>query len=214
MAIQQITEQTFQQEVLQAELPTVVDLYADWCQPCKVLEPILAEIAHELAGKLKVVRVDIERSPVIAQSFQVQSIPTLLLFHKGRPVDQLVGLADKQALLEWIKPVLPTDASELSPKELASLIAQGRAVPVDIRDSGSYQRYRIPSAIHAQAETIDQHTQELQTTDGRTRVLYSRSTDQAKELAERLLAQGIPVAYLAGGFLHWESEGLEVERGS
>lgn len=215
MPVVQITEQNFQQEVLQAELPTLVDLYADWCQPCKVLEPILEEISVELAGKLKIVRVDVDQSPMLAQSFRVQSIPMLVLFDKGRPVDQLVGMADKATLMELVKPVLPATATEVSPKDLAALLATNRAVAVDVRDLSAYQRYRIPAAIHVQADALTpDEARKLVSSPGKTPVLYSRSTDQAKGIAERLHDQGMAVAFLAGGFLNWEAEGLEVERGS
>ncbi|MCB9667796.1 MAG: thioredoxin [Myxococcales bacterium] len=214
MPILSVNEHNFQQEVLQSELPTLVDLYADWCEPCKVLEPILAEIAQELSGKLKIVRVDVEKSPVLAQSFRVQSIPMLVLFDKGNPVDQVVGLVDKNALLALVKPVLPTNSSEISPKELSTLIAQGQAVAIDIREKSDYHRYHIPSAIHLEADAVAEQVNTMTASDGPTRVLYSRSTDQAKELSERLYSQGTRVSYLAGGFLGWEAEGLEIERGS
>ncbi len=214
MPILSVNEHNFQQEVLQSEVPTLVDLYAEWCQPCKVLEPILEEMAQELSGKLKIVRVDVEKSPILAQSFRVQSIPMLVLFNQGNPVDQVVGLVDKNALMALVKPVLPTNASEIAPKELAALIARGQAVAVDIRDQSAYQRYHIPSALHLDAEGLIQHVDQLSAADGRTRVLYSRSNDQAKELSEQLQSQGINVSYLAGGFLGWEADGLEIERGS
>lgn len=215
MAVVQITEQTFQHEVLQAELPTLVDLYADWCQPCKVLEPILDEMSAELAGKLKIVRVDVDQSPMLAQSFRVQSIPMLVLFDKGRPVDQLIGVADKATLMALVKPVLPATATEVSPKDLASMLATSRAVAVDVRDVSAYKRFRIPTAIHVQGDALTpDEARKLIASLGKTPVLYSRSTDEAKDIAERLHGQGMAVAFLAGGFLNWEAEGLEVERGS
>src|SRR6476619_5095547 len=105
MAVALVSEQEFEQQVLRSELPVLIDLYADWCQPCKQLEPILHQLSDELAGKLKIVRVDVERSPNVARAFRVQSIPMLVLIHNGRPVDQIVGLADKKAILALVKPV-------------------------------------------------------------------------------------------------------------
>src|SRR5262245_49808261 len=119
MPVVPVTEQEFEQQVLRADLPVLVDLYADWCQPCKQLEPILQQIADELSGKLKVVRVDVERSPMLARAFRVQSIPMLVLIDGGRPVDQIVGLADKPTILRMLQPVLPKSAQEVAPPDLA-----------------------------------------------------------------------------------------------
>ncbi|QQR88565.1 MAG: thioredoxin [Myxococcales bacterium] len=213
MPIQTVTEQNFQAAVLQAELPVLVDLYADWCQPCKIIEPILNELALELEGKLKIVRVDVDASPMIAQGFRVQSIPMLVLINEGRAVDQLTGAVDKQALLTFIKPVLPAGSPEFSPKDLAVLIRQNKVLPVDIRDPSSYARFRIPSAINLPEADIEKHLDELAPNDGKQRVLYGRGTDEARDLAERLQKMGVPVAFLNGGFLHWETDELEVERG-
>jgi thioredoxin 1 len=120
MPLASVNEQEFEQQVLRSELPVLVDLYADWCQPCKQLEPILEQIASELGGKLKVLRVDVERSPMIARAFRVQSIPMLVLIHGGRPVDQIVGLVDKKAILNMVQPVLPASAEEVPPPDLAA----------------------------------------------------------------------------------------------
>ena len=209
-----ITEAQFEAEVLASELPVLVDLYADWCQPCKQLEPILEQVANELRGKLKIVRIDVERSPNIAAAFRVQSIPMMVLIHGGRPIDQRIGLVDKAALLDMVKPVLPATSDEVKPQELNELLARKRAVPVDVRDEASFGRYRIPGAVHLPAAELPTRAAELQPTDGRIRVLYGRAGDEGKLLADKLREDGVQVAYLAGGFLHWEAEGLEVERGS
>ena len=139
MPIPLVSEQDFEREVLRAELPVLVDLFADWCQPCKQLTPILEQVSNELNGKLKIVRVDVERSPVLARSFRVQSIPMLVLISQGRPVDQVVGLVDKKALLEMLQPFLPTAADEVTPKDLQQLagararVSGGRARRRDVR---------------------------------------------------------------------------------
>jgi thioredoxin len=190
-----------------------VDLYADWCQPCKQLEPILQQLSEELAGKVKVVRVDVERSPALARAFRVQSIPMLVLLKDGRPVDQIIGLANKQTILEMLQPFLPVNAQELSPQDLAVLLQSGRALPVDVRDAGAFARYHIPGAINVPAAELAQRLSELRPTDGRLRVLYGRGGDDAKELVQKALEGGVTVSMLAGGFLHWEAAGLGVERG-
>jgi thioredoxin 1 len=213
MPIPLVAEQDFEREVLRAGLPVLVDLYADWCQPCKQLTPILEQIAQELSGKLKIVRVDVEKSPLLARSFRVQSIPMLVLIAQGRPADQIVGLVDKKTILEMVQPFLPAAADEVTPKDLQQLLKLGQVVPVDLREPGVFARYRIPGAVNVPKEDVPTRLAELAPTDGRLRVLYGRSTDDAKELAEKVREQGVDVAFLVGGFLHWEADGGEVERG-
>jgi thioredoxin 1 len=214
MPIPLVAEQDFEREVLRAGLPVLVDLYADWCQPCKQLTPILEQVSQELAGKLKIVRVDVERSQQIARLFRVQSIPMLVLIAQGRPVDQLVGLVDKKTLLEMVQPYLPAAADEVTTKDMQQLVKLGQVVPVDIRDPAVYARYRIPGAVNIAKADVPSRARELVPNDGRLRVLYGRSGDEAKELAEKLRESGIEVAFLVGGFLHWEADGGEVERGT
>jgi thioredoxin len=212
MAVQSVTDATFEAEVLRSELPVLVDLYADWCQPCKQLSPIVAQVAQELAGKIKVVKVDVDSNPMVAQTFQAQSIPMLLVIAQGRVAQQHVGVLDKPGLLRLLEPVMPRSAAEVRPEELADWVAQSKALPIDIRDASSYGRYRIPSAIHISASELASRVEELQPFDGRIRVLYGRS-EEAKEWSEKLQADGVQVGFLSGGFLHWEAAGLEVERG-
>jgi thioredoxin 1/putative thioredoxin len=214
MPVVPVTEQEFEQQVLRADLPVLVDLYADWCQPCKQLEPILQQLSDELAGKLKIVRVDVERSPMLARAFRVQSIPMLVLIDGGRPVDQIVGLADKQAILKLVQPVLPKSAQEVAAPDLALLIESGRAVAVDVREAGAFGRAHIPGALHIPASEVMQRAAELKPNGGRVCVLYGRGGDEGKELAAKLLQAGVQVGFLTGGFLHWEAAGLAVERGA
>jgi thioredoxin len=212
MTVHAVTDATFEAEVLRSELPVLVDLYADWCQPCKQLSPIVAQVADELAGKIKVVKVDVDSSPMVAQTFRAQSIPMLLVIAEGRVVQHHVGVLDKSGILRLLEPVMPRSAAEVRAEELAAWIAQGKALPVDIRDESSFGRYRIPGAIHVPAEQLASRTADLQPFDGRIRVLYGRS-NEAKEWSEKLQGDGVQVGYLEGGFLHWEADGLEVERG-
>jgi thioredoxin 1/putative thioredoxin len=214
MPVLSVTDATFEREVLRSEIPVLIDLHADWCQPCKQLAPIVEEVSRELEGKLKVVKIDIDRNPMVAQSFRVQSIPMLVVIHGGQVAGHHLGLLSKQQLLQLVEPVLPAEAAEVKPQELAQLLTARRAVPVDVREPAAYARYRIPGAKNVPAEQVVARAAELRPTDGRIRVLYARSTDEAKELAEKLRGSGVEVGFLAGGFLHWEADGLEVERGS
>lgn len=214
MPVQTVTDATFETEVMQSELPVLIDFYADWCAPCKQQTPIVEEVARELEGKLKVVKIDVDRSPRVAGAFRIQSIPTLVVMMDGQIAGGQAGLVPKKTILEMVEPLLPANAAEVKPAELAQLLAARRAVAVDIRDASSYGRTHIPGAVHVAREDLEAKARELAPRDGRLRVLYGRSTEDAKEAAEKLRAAGVDVGFLAGGFLHWEADGFEVERSS
>jgi len=98
-----LTDDNFQAEVLESELPVLVDFWAEWCMPCKMLAPTIDELAEELAGKLKVCKLDTDQARETAMQFAISAIPTLLVFKGGEKVSQLVGLqqkADLKAQLE------------------------------------------------------------------------------------------------------------------
>jgi len=104
--MQEVTEATFDDLVIQAEMPVMVDFWAEWCAPCKALTPTIEAIASEHEGKLKVYKLDVQTSPGIASKYGVASIPTLIIFKGGEPVDRIVGLTSKQAILAKVEPHL------------------------------------------------------------------------------------------------------------
>ena len=93
-----VTEGDFQQEVLEAETPVLVDFWAEWCAPCKMIAPILDELAIEYDGKVKFTKLDVDSNPQIAMQYGIRSIPTLLVFKGGGAVDQVVGAVPKAAI--------------------------------------------------------------------------------------------------------------------
>lgn len=101
-----VTDSTFDQEVLKSAEPVLVDFWAAWCGPCKMIAPILEEMAPEYAGKMKIAKVDVDSNPVIATKFGIRSIPTLLVFKNGVVVDQIVGAMPKKMLTEKVNPHL------------------------------------------------------------------------------------------------------------
>ena len=95
----QVTEHNFEAEVLQSTQPVIVDFYADWCGPCKMIASALEEIAGELTGRVKVAKVNVDEQSALAQRYHVQSLPTLLYFQNGEVVNQTIGATSKKNIL-------------------------------------------------------------------------------------------------------------------
>src|ERR1043165_7121183 len=94
--------ETFQQ-LIASSTPVLVDFYADWCGPCKAMNPIIKEVAHQLQGKARVIKVDIDRSEAAAMQFDVRAVPTFVLFKNGRVIWRHSGMIDKQSLVRTIE---------------------------------------------------------------------------------------------------------------
>lgn len=103
MAIVNATDSTFDQEVLSAKGLVLVDFWAEWCGPCKMITPILNDLAAETGDQLKIVKVNIDENPTPPTTFGVRSIPTLMLFKDGKLVDSKVGVMPKASLKTWIE---------------------------------------------------------------------------------------------------------------
>jgi thioredoxin 1 len=95
-----VTDATFDTEVLQSSKPVVVDYWAEWCGPCRMVAPVLEEIAGEHADKIEVVKLNIDQNPKVAQRYHIMAIPTMSVFHNGEVVKQIVGAKPKAALLK------------------------------------------------------------------------------------------------------------------
>jgi len=101
-----VTDETFNQEVLKSDTPTLVDFWAVWCGPCRMVAPLVDEIAREQAGKLKVMKLDVDENQGTAMTYGVMSIPTLILFKNGQPVERIVGFRPKGDMEKKILPHL------------------------------------------------------------------------------------------------------------
>ena len=98
-----VSDSTFEQEVLKSTEPVLVDFFAEWCGPCKAMAPALEQVAQEMAGKVKVVKLDVDQNPEVTQKFHIQAMPTLMIFKGGKKVAERVGaLTQKKQLQDWI----------------------------------------------------------------------------------------------------------------
>ncbi|MBU1179751.1 thioredoxin [Patescibacteria group bacterium] len=99
----EITNKSFKKEVLDAKRPVMVDFYAEWCGPCKAMAPVVDELEKELKNKIKIFKVNIEKEDALAGKYGIMSIPTFLIFKKGKIVEQLMGAMEKKKLLKIIE---------------------------------------------------------------------------------------------------------------
>ncbi|MBH42522.1 MAG: thioredoxin [Dehalococcoidia bacterium] len=101
-----VSENDFDKEVLESGTPVLVDFWADWCGPCKMIAPSIDELASELDGQIKFAKVDVDENPGIAMKYGIRGIPTLLVFKDGAPVDQMVGAQPKSAIKKRLEAAL------------------------------------------------------------------------------------------------------------
>lgn len=99
MSILKFEENNFEEEVIKADKKVLVDFYADWCGPCKMMSPIIDEIAEELNGKVKVGKINVDENQDLAVKYDVMSIPTIMIFENGTPIKTYIGVTDKQEIL-------------------------------------------------------------------------------------------------------------------
>ena len=102
-AIKNCNENDFENEVLKSNLPVLVDFWAEWCGPCKMLTPILEELSNEMKNEINIVKVNLDENQDLAMKYSIRSIPTLLLFKEGNLVDTKVGLLPKSEIVTWFK---------------------------------------------------------------------------------------------------------------
>ena len=101
-----LNEQSWKDEVTNSKFPVIVDFWAEWCAPCRMMAPILEEISKEYEGKIKVGKLNVDENPIVAGEYRVMGIPTLLFFRSGKLVDKVVGVVPKKALQDKIETIL------------------------------------------------------------------------------------------------------------
>lgn len=221
MPVVEITDATFEAEVLGSELPVLIDFYADWCQPCKALAPKLEKLSGDYSGAVKFVKVDVEANPAVAQAFQIRSMPTLMLLSTDGPggqpqlVDALMGNQPEEAIEAMLQKVAakPQAGVELFDPKRAKLAAEIDAVVfVDVRDKAHFDRARLPKAVSAAPELREETFLKLAQAPGPTYVFYDRTDAGVHDVAEAAASAGVKAGVLQGGLLAWEGELLPVEK--
>ena len=102
-ATKAVTDSSFETDVLGASTPVLVDFWAEWCGPCRMIGPILEELAAEMQGKVVIAKINLDENPMVPTKYGIRSIPTMILFKNGQPVATKVGALPKQALQAWLK---------------------------------------------------------------------------------------------------------------
>ncbi|KYP81918.1 thioredoxin [Ferroacidibacillus organovorans] len=105
MATTAITDATFR-DFINSDKPVLVDFWATWCGPCKMMAPVLEEVSHEYAAKLKVGKLDVDQNPQMSQQYRIMSIPTIIVFQQGKPVKQIVGFVPKAQLISQLTGII------------------------------------------------------------------------------------------------------------
>jgi thioredoxin 2 len=105
-----VTDATFAEQVERSPLPVLIDMWAPWCGPCRMLTPIVEQLSAEFAGRMRVAKLNVDENPVTAERFRIQSIPALLLFQNGREIDRIVGAQPKTEIVRRIERSIPRQA--------------------------------------------------------------------------------------------------------
>ncbi len=203
-----VTDASFERDVLASEIPVLVDFWATWCGPCKAVAPVLEELADEYAGKLTIAKLDVDANPAISGALRIQSIPTMILFDRGQPVEAVQGALPKDALKRFLSRHIgapsPGPASpKIAPEDLKQLMDGGQPTVVfDIREPQHFARSHLRHARCVAAEDVA--TEAAQVPPGVLIVLVDRTGEQTEAIAKDLQDKGMSAVSLEKGLLAWE----------
>ncbi|MBI4818942.1 MAG: thioredoxin [Deltaproteobacteria bacterium] len=206
-----VTDKDFQSVVLESKQPVLVDFWATWCAPCKVVAPVLEELSDTYAGALTVAKVDVDESRRVAAMFRIRSIPTLMLFKDGEPIQAVEGALPKQHLEELLAKWLPELAAtarstKLNVPQLFELLKKGRpATIIDIRRPFDFARSHLRGALNVAADKVEDVVRGLGPRG--LAVLMCRTGEESESLAKSLSEKGLSVVSLEKGLLEWEGAG-------
>jgi thioredoxin 1 len=126
---QVVSDQSFEQEVLKADVPVLVDFWATWCGPCRMVAPVLEEVASEQGDKIRIAKLDVDANPITAGRFGVRAIPTMIVFKNGREADRIVGYHPKAQLMQKLTPHLTVAAPSATAQANPTTTTPTRPVP-------------------------------------------------------------------------------------
>ncbi|MEL6183885.1 MAG: thioredoxin [Myxococcota bacterium] len=206
-----VTDSTFQTEVLEASLPVLVDFWAEWCGPCKQVGPVLEKLSGELAGRVVIAKVDVDANPMIAQAMRIQSIPTMVLFSGGRPVDVVQGALPEAQLRQFLEPHLAPPAADgisITVADLAAQIELGQPLNVvDIREPVDFKRSHLRRALNVPEAELGDKLAEIAEKSRAPIVLVCRTGEKSKAIAEANEGGPVHIMALEKGLLEWEGDG-------
>ena len=141
---QVVSDQTFEQEVLKSDAPVLVDFWAQWCGPCRMVTPVLEEVANEQGDRIRIAKLDVDANPITAGRFGVRAIPTMIVFKNGREVDRIVGFHQKPQLMQKLNPHL--GAAAAAPGAAAGTTTRPTSPPTPTPPPGGSPTSSTPNA--------------------------------------------------------------------
>jgi thioredoxin len=213
MPVLNVSDADFEREVLYSEIPVLLDFYADWCGPCKAIAPLVEDLSRSYQGRVKFVKIDVDRNPASAEAFRIQSIPTIAFLHNRRVIDMIVGAVDRARLVAALDkiagPVQSTGPELWEVDRVKDGLIAREVTPVDVRAEADFKRVHLPEAVHVPLESLLEKAAELQALRSGL-ALYGRTDEGLMDHAKLLSEQGLRVCVMQGGLLAWEAARLPI----